>query len=74
MWTLDNFILPAPPTGGLPTSQDQLDRMKLVCDHTVPISFPSGMNITINFKIIGYTNFSKNQLLALTKFSKIYRK
>ena len=30
--TQDNFILPAPPVGGLPISQDWLDRMKLVCD------------------------------------------
>ena len=26
----DNFILPAPPVGGLPISQDGLDRLKLV--------------------------------------------
>ena len=30
----DNFILPAPPVGGLPISQDWLDRMKLVHDRT----------------------------------------
>ena len=28
--TQDNFILPAPPVGGLPISKDWLDRMKLV--------------------------------------------
>ena len=28
--TQDNFIRPAPPVGGLPISQDWLDRMKLV--------------------------------------------
>ena len=28
--TQDYFILPAPPVGGLPISQDWLDRMKLV--------------------------------------------
>ena len=28
--TQDNFILPALPVGGLPISQDRLDRMKLV--------------------------------------------
>ena len=38
--TKDNFILPA---GGLPISQDWLDRMKLVRNRTIPI-------------IIGYTN------------------
>ena len=27
--TQDYFILPAPPVGGLPISQDWLDRMKL---------------------------------------------
>ena len=31
--TQDNFILPAPPIGGLPISQDWLDRMKLVYDN-----------------------------------------
>ena len=31
--TQDNFILSAPPVGGLPTSQDRLDRMKLVRDN-----------------------------------------
>ena len=35
--TQDNFILPAPPAGGLPISNDQLDKMKLVCDHTILI-------------------------------------
>ena len=35
--TQDNFIPPAPPVGGLPISQDWLDRMKLVHDRTVPI-------------------------------------
>ena len=43
--TQDNFILPAPPVGGLPISQDWLDRMKLVHDHTVPIILPSGKDI-----------------------------
>ena len=32
--TQDYFILPAPPVGGLPISQDWLDRMKLVCNRT----------------------------------------
>ena len=32
--TQDNFILPASPVGGLPISQDWLDRMKLVCVRT----------------------------------------
>ena len=40
--TQHNFILPAPPVGGLPISQDWLDRMKLVHDRTVPIILPSG--------------------------------
>ena len=43
--TQDNFILPAPPVGELPISQDWLDRMKLVHDRTVPIILPSGTNI-----------------------------
>ena len=49
----DNFILPAPPVGGLPISQDWLDRMKLVRDRTIPIILQSGKNILVNmvFKI-----------------------
>ena len=43
--TQDNFILPAPLVGGLPISQDWLDRMKLVHDRTVPIILPSGKDI-----------------------------
>ena len=43
--TQDNLILPAPPVGGLPISQDWLDRMKLVHDRTVPIILPSGKDI-----------------------------
>ena len=63
--TQDNFILPAPPVGGLPTSQDWLDRMKLVHDRTVPIILPSGKYILVDtmFKItIGYTNFGTRQI------------
>ena len=41
----DNFILPALPVGGLPISQNWLDRMKLVHDRTVPIILPSGKDI-----------------------------
>ena len=33
--TQDNFILPTLPVGGLSNSQNQLDRMKLVCDCTI---------------------------------------
>ena len=46
--TQDNFILPAPPVGGLPLSQDWFGRMKLV-----PIILPSGKNILADtmFKI-----------------------
>ena len=57
--TQDYFILPAPPVGGLPISQDWLDRMKLVHDRTIPIILPSGKDILVDtmFKIIiGYTN------------------
>ena len=43
--TQDNFILPEPPVGGLPISQDWLNRMKLVQDRTVPIILPSGKDI-----------------------------
>ena len=63
--TQDNLILPAPPVGGLPISQDWLDRMKLVRDHTIPIILPSGKNILADtmFKIIiGYTNLGTRQI------------
>ena len=56
--TQDNFILPAPPVGGLPISQNWLDKMKLVYDRTIRIILPSGKNILVNmvFKInIQYT-------------------
>ena len=43
--TQDNFIIPALPVGGLPISQDWLDRMKLVHDRTVSIILPSGKDI-----------------------------
>ena len=63
--TQDNFILPSPPVGGLPLSQDWLDRMKLVCNHTIPTILPSGKNILVDtmFKIIlGYTNLGMRQI------------
>ena len=52
--TQNYFILPALPVGGLPISQDWLDRMKLVCNHTNSIILPSGKNILADtmFKII----------------------
>ena len=36
--TQNNFILPVPPVGGLPLSQNRLDRMKLVRNRTIPIT------------------------------------
>ena len=63
--TQDYFILPAPPVGGLPISQDWLDRMKLVHDRTVSIILPSGKDILVDamFKIIiGYTNLVTRQI------------
>ena len=63
--TQDDFILPAPPVGGLPISQDGLDRMKLVRDRTIPIILPNGENVMVKFMfriIIVYTNYSKRQL------------
>ena len=50
--TQDNFILLAQPVGGLPISQDWLDRMKLVWDRTIPIILPSGKNILVDVMII----------------------
>ena len=49
--TQDNFILPAPPVGGLPISQDVLDRIKLVRDRTIPIILPSGKDILVNLNV-----------------------
>ena len=66
--TQDNFILPAPPVGGLPISQDWLDRTKLVCNRTIPIILPSGKNILVDtmFKIIiGYTNLGMRQIQCI---------
>ena len=60
-----NFILSAPPVGGLKISQDWLDRMKLVRDGTIPVILPSGKHILVNtmFKInIGYTNLGTRQI------------
>ena len=62
--TQDYFILPAPPVGGLPISQDWLDRMKLVRDRTMP----SGKDILVDtmFKIIiGYTNLGTRQIQCI---------
>ena len=63
--TQDNFILPAPPVGGLPISQDWIDRMKLVRNRTIPVILPSGKDILVDtmFKIIiGYTNLGTRQI------------
>ena len=38
--TQDYFILPALPVGGLPISQDMLDRMKRASERTIPIILP----------------------------------
>ena len=65
MWERHNFIFFALPVEGLPMSQDWLDRMKLVCNHTIPISLPCGKNILVNvvFKIsVGYTNLDTRQI------------
>ena len=63
--TKDNFILPAPPVGGLPIPQYQLARMKLVRDRTIPITLPSGKNILSDtmFKIsVGYTKLGMREI------------
>ena len=63
--TQDYFILPAPPVGGLPISQDWLDKMKLVRNRTIPVILPSGKDILVDtmFKIIiGYTNLGMRQI------------
>ena len=57
--TQDNFILPAPPVGGLPIFQNRLDKLKLVRNCTILVILPGGKNILVDmvFKIsIGYTN------------------
>ena len=73
--TQDNFILPAPPVGGLPISQDWLDRMKLVRNCTIPIILPSGKNILADtmFKIIiGYTNHGMRQIQCRPTYMNAY--
>ena len=69
--TQDNSIFPASPVGGLPISQDWLDRMKLVRDRTILISLPSGKNNIIMadtmFKcILGYTKHGTRQIQCRT--------
>ena len=57
-------ILHALPVGGLPISQDWLDRLKLVRNRTIQIILPSVKNILVDamFKIIiGYTNLGLRQ-------------
>ena len=63
--TQDDSILPAPPVGRLPISQDRLDRVKLVCDSISQIILPSGKNILadVMFKIIiGCSNLGTRQI------------
>ena len=63
----DYFIHPSPPVGGLPLSQDRLDRMKLVHDRTIPTILPSEKKILVNmvFKIrVGYTNLTRGKSKA----------
>ena len=49
-----NFLLPAPPVGGLPISQDWLNRVKLVRSRAIPIIMPSAKNMLVDtmFEII----------------------
>ena len=51
--TTQDFIHLTLPVGGLRISQDELDRMKLVFDGTIPIMLPSEKNILVNmvFKV-----------------------
>ena len=49
--TQDNFILPALPVGLLPISQDQLNRMKLVHNHTIPIILPPNSFLAFNYYV-----------------------
>ena len=70
--TQNNFILPAPPVGGLPISQDWLDRMKLVYDRTVPIILPSEKDILVDyiFEIsVGYANLPEIVIKTETRLS-----
>ena len=63
--TQDNFILSSLPVVGLLLSKYLLDKMKLVCDHTIPIILTSGNNILVNmaFKIsVWYTNFDTRKI------------
>ena len=69
--TQDNLILPAPPVGGLPISQDWLDILKLVRNRTIPIIMPSGKNILVDtmFKIIIACGKSSADLAAESALS-----
>ena len=66
--TQDTFVLPAPPVGGLPISQDWLDRMKLISYRSIPIILPSGKNILADtmYKInIEYINIGTRQIQSI---------
>ena len=74
--TQDNFILPAPPVGELPISQDWLDRTKLGLNRSIPITLPSGKNILADtmFKIsIGHTNLCSRVCLFVTSNTSMAR-
>ena len=51
--TQDYVILPALPVGGLPISEDKLERMKLASDRTIPIVLSSGKNKMLFPNILG---------------------
>ena len=38
------FILPALPIRGMPVSQDKLEKIKSVCNHTILLILQSGKN------------------------------
>ena len=63
--TQDNFILPVPPVGGLPISQDWLNTMKLIRNCTIPIILPCGKNILVDtmFKMTYYNGRKEGNVL-----------
>ena len=65
--TQDTFILPALPVRRLPVSQDRLDGMKLVRNHTISIILRSGKNILADMMLkfsMGYANLDTRQTRA----------
>ena len=61
--------------GGLPITQDWLDRMKLVRERTIPIILPSGKNILGDTMLkisTGNTNLDTSQIQSRLKLANVW--